>query len=460
MKTTHHLTVRLGIITALAGFISFNTSALDADPALRPAWASDYGVDQFGTWADLKVTGHGLTAVQRFRLIPSGQFIMGQPVREDWGWKPETPHEVTITKDFWLADSECSQRLWVAVTGYTLEGEKSPVTGYQHQAWKSPKADDLELPVVMVNTTDIRGYVGDKPSDCEQSAAFFWRLQKFIFPGRNADEDNKAAWDSHSGWAPVDLPSEAQWEYACRANEGKMGPYSGEPGTIVIDTNGCAPALNPVAWYGHNSKDQTGEEGTLPTGEFGTPHHVKRKLPNAWGLYDMLGNVYEWVGDWPQEDLGTNAVTDPLGMTGRKGMGFRGGGFGCGLKGSGSNTGDVRPTFRAMIHQGDRARDIGFRIRISASTSNTVPKQPPAPIVSSTRTSTPTLSGKATPGWEVRIWNGHTLVAAVEPDRNGVWKWKSPKPLVSGSHSFSVRIRNQFGMSPPSPQLAFNVANQ
>ena len=89
------------------------------------------------------------------------------------------------------------------------------------------------------------------------------------------------------------LPTEAQWEYACRA--GTIGHYS-SPVKAGADTAGN---LDAMAWYLSNSKNET--------------HPVGQKQPNAWGLYDMHGNVWEWCNDW-YEDYPPERVTDPGGV--------------------------------------------------------------------------------------------------------------------------------------------------
>ena len=110
------------------------------------------------------------------------------------------------------------------------------------------------------------------------------------------------------------LPSEAQWEYACRAGTG-TAIYTGD---LAILGENNAPALDPVAWYGGNSGidfelvdgyDSSGwPEKQYPHTRAGT-HPVKRKRANPWGLYDMLGNVWEWTqGYWHKDYQG--APTD------------------------------------------------------------------------------------------------------------------------------------------------------
>jgi formylglycine-generating enzyme required for sulfatase activity len=122
----------------------------------------------------------------------------------------------------------------------------------------------------------------------------------------------------------LSLPTEAQWEYACRAGT-ESAVYTG-PIEIIGERN--APALDPIAWYGGNSGDgyelEEGEyvsdwpEMQHPNSRAGT-RPVGLKMPNAWGLYDMLGNVREWCADgWRlydehyQRDPVGPAETDPI----------------------------------------------------------------------------------------------------------------------------------------------------
>lgn len=124
------------------------------------------------------------------------------------------------------------------------------------------------------------------------------------------------------------LPTEAEWEYAARA--GTKGAYAG--------------SLSALAWYDQNSGEQT--------------HPVGQKQPNAWGLYDMHGNVWEWVQDWYDFKLGTgDTVVDPVGPSEGQGRVLRGGSIFCGrLRGN--------PRVSARIGNGQDQRNIamGFRL--------------------------------------------------------------------------------------------------
>ena len=132
--------------------------------------------------------------------------------------------------------------------------------------------------------------------------------------------------NARSGGARYRLPTEAEWEYAARA--GTSGDRYGN--------------LDAIAWYSGNSGRRT--------------HPVGQKAPNAWGLYDMLGNVQEWVGDW-YGDYPGGAVTDPRGPGSGSVRVVRGGGWVA-------DAGDCRASYRGGYWPGvrDRATLLGFRL--------------------------------------------------------------------------------------------------
>ena len=119
------------------------------------------------------------------------------------------------------------------------------------------------------------------------------------------------------------LPTEAEWEYSARA--GTTGPYAG--------------SLAGMTWYVENSEHQT--------------HPVGKKQPNVWGLYDMQGNVYEWVQDW-FENYSNTSVTDPEGASSGRFRVMRGGSWSVGSRYS-------RVSSRARHVPNGKYGDLGFR---------------------------------------------------------------------------------------------------
>ncbi|MEO6390494.1 MAG: formylglycine-generating enzyme family protein, partial [Pyrinomonadaceae bacterium] len=223
--------------------------------------------------------------------VPAGSFDRGSTHYEN----EKTFHRVTISQGFYLGKTEVTQAQWKAVMGMNPSNFKG---------------DDL--PVEKVSWDD---------------ATEFIRLL-----------------NAQSGGVVYRLPTEAEWEYACRA--GTIGPYAGD--------------LDAMAWY-----DAT----------FGKTHSVGQKQPNAWGLYDMHGNVWEWVQD-RYDAYSDEAQTDPKGPSSGSVRVFRGGGFN-------DIATYLRSAYRSYNPPGDRSLNLGFRLAMTAEpgVSNSASEKPVAPVV-------------------------------------------------------------------------------
>ena len=206
---------------------------------------------EFGLYLDVPF-GH---ATQRFRWIEPGEFVMGSPESEEGRDKDERPqHLVRLTEGYWLAETACPQAVWEAVMGDNPSHFKG----------------DPQNPVESVTWDDVAGKDG-----------FLSQLEKLL-PGLEAS-----------------LPTEAEWEYACRA--GSQAAFSWGSNTIRPEQ------VNYDATFSY-AGGPTGEyrEKTVP---------VKSFAPNAWGLYQMHGNVLEWCADGPRAYDGSPQL-NPRGKTG------------------------------------------------------------------------------------------------------------------------------------------------
>ena len=198
----------------------------------------------------------------RFVWLPAGQFVMGSPASEVDRYSNEGPQtRVTLTRGFFLGRYEVTQGEYQAVIGTN----PSLFTG------------DTNRPVEMVNWHDATNY-------CAQLTA------RELVAGRLP-----------AGWA-YRLPAEAEWEYASRAGSTNRFSYGDDPGYTQLAN---------YAWYG-------------ATYSGGTTHAVGGKLPNRWGLYDMIGNIWEWCADWLGNYPG-GSVSDPQGSSSGSNGVLRGG---------------------------------------------------------------------------------------------------------------------------------------
>ena len=204
-------------------------------------------------------------------FVPQGEYTMGSETGFD---DERPPHRVTINS-FYMGRYEVTQALWESVLGTNPSRFKGP-----------------ELPVENVSWLDIQIFL--RELNKRQEGPLFR------------------------------LPTEAEWEYVCRA--GMSGDFP-------------AP-LDTIAWYEKNSGNRT--------------HPVNTNKPNRWGFFGMYGNVYEWCFDW-KSGYTQDAVVDPLGPLDGKERVFRGGGWFF----SGWN---CRPSKRFSARPGYRSQFLGFRL--------------------------------------------------------------------------------------------------
>ncbi len=286
--------------------------------ALQTEWAQHLGTDVAAT------NSIGMS----LRLIPAGEFMMGTTPEgiaeftrdennEYWVryYKSEAPqHRVVIGRPFMLGANEVTRkefREFIAATGYKTDAERDGKGGYRWEpSWgQSPEVTWENIPGLQ--QTDVGPVVNVSWND---AVAFCKWLSKV--EGRT-----------------YRLPTEAEWEYACRA--GSAGKWSFAP-----DDEALLKTHAICAWSGNGSQ----------------PQSVGLKLPNAFGLFDMHGNVYEWCNDWYSQDYYQQSPTiDPLGPAKGEYRVMRGGSFGAIPK-------NLRCAHRNVLEPTGRTPFVGFRV--------------------------------------------------------------------------------------------------
>jgi formylglycine-generating enzyme required for sulfatase activity len=223
------------------------------------------------------------------RRIPAGTFTMGSPSWERGRFSDETQHEVTLTQDFHIGVFEVTQEQWYRVMG-------------RWPSWFTNETYRASRPVEGVAYNDIRGSSagsGWPGSTAVDAGSFMGRLR------------------AKTGLTTLDLPTESQWEYACRAGTTTSLNSGKTLGFLFV-----SPNMAEVGRYLYNGglESDQGADTTVGTARVGS------YLANGWGLYDMHGNVMEWCLDW----WGTYPATavDPAGAASGWFRVMRGGGRG------------------------------------------------------------------------------------------------------------------------------------
>jgi formylglycine-generating enzyme required for sulfatase activity len=185
-------------------------------------------------------------------LIPSGRFVMGSPESEVNRGSDETQHEVIISNPFYLGKFPITQGHWPEVMGYNPSRFKG----------------DSQLPVETISYVDV---------------------QEFCRKLTNITQ------------APFGMPTEAQWEYACRAGTTTPFHFGSELNGTQSNCNGHYPYPAIKGWFGTKNKGPYHRKTTI----------VGKYPANSWGLHDMHGNVWEWCSDW-YEKYPTGTIKDPF----------------------------------------------------------------------------------------------------------------------------------------------------
>ena len=227
-----------------------------------------------------------------FRWIEPGSFMMGSPETEESRDGDEDLHQVTLTQGFWLAETTVTQALWQVVM------DKNPSEFQQ--------GDTDDYPVETVSWDDA---------------------QNFITTLNRLHPD-----------LTLRLPWEAEWEYACRAGTQTSFNLKGE---LSLDKVNYRGTWDDYEIWGEGARQKTAKVKSYPC--------------NAWGLYEMHGNVWEWCQDSWQYDLGNEAVEDPK----PEGVGglrvIRGGSWY-------DHGGRVRSAIRDRDTPDDQLSFVGFRL--------------------------------------------------------------------------------------------------
>lgn len=286
-----------------------------------PIWASSWGDDEYGLWADLTITSNGITATQKMRWIEPSQergFLMGSTREERNRIKNKSIKElanlnesdrflVQIKKGFWLANTPCTQGFWTAVVGNSPSHFQST-----NQA--------LNLPVENISFQDNKNKNSNLINFLELLNS---NLKDIILNGLNNALVIKAT-----------LPTEAEWEYACRADTTTAFWWGDYFDSTKANINYSAV---------ENFIDVVGSS------------NVNLYPPNPWGLYDMHGNVWEWTLSSPAGNFPYNKAKNDVVFRVLRG-------------GSWEFLPDVaRSAYRSIRHISDRLMPHGFRFLIRSS---------------------------------------------------------------------------------------------
>lgn len=242
-------------------------------------------------WTDVTNNPVYKTTHVVFRRIKAAgkTFTMGAPTSEK-GQKydslnfasRETPHTVSFEKDFFLAVFPTTQKQHTYCCASSAQRPSKSVLNADMNPVDSVVWANLRGWHMSKDETTGENFKGNWPADGHELS---WKAG--LTPVRN-----------NTGLSLLDLPTDAMWEFACRAGT-TTATYAGDLTVDSSATDAADPALEKIAWYSANSDDHT--------------HPVGEKAPNPWGLYDMLGNVSEFCLDVYRDPMPSTREDDPTG---------------------------------------------------------------------------------------------------------------------------------------------------
>jgi formylglycine-generating enzyme required for sulfatase activity len=285
-------------------------------------------------------TPHEPTATQtpvpiEFVYISPGRFTMGSPDDEPCRKTRESPqHEVTLTRGLYMMQTQVTRQMWKDLKEVQPDLPYDPGSHHDTTMNHPVQGNTWYESVLFANLKSIQdGY-----------QLCYFKDEDFTIP---VDASNYTGGFIYCNFESggYRLPTEAEWEYACRADT--SGPFScEEPGYNTLNcgmpscTPGTLPILEQYAAFCANAPEK--------------PKPAGSRLPNPWGLYDMHGNVWEWCWDW-YDDYGPENVTDPTGPEIGQERLLRGGSWGTSAEG-------CRSAIRYCLNPSYRFESIGFRL--------------------------------------------------------------------------------------------------
>ncbi len=286
--------------------------------------------------------------------IPPGSFEMGSAAYEPGRSADESPEmRVMLTHGYWMGRTPVTIAEWRAVMGVDVRGQLGKVLADDTLYSFGDKHETVRALIGMSREAGPDAYLMNEDGDLPIYFVSWLDATEFC---RRLTVRERAAGRLPGHYA-YRLPTEAEWEYASRA---------GSRGATYADSIGPsgdhANSLNDLAWYSANSADGYAGRGWRVDGKLAGPRRVATKLPNSWGLYDMLGNVWEWCRDWYGPYPG-GTLRDPTGpVTGQLRVN-RGGSFG-------SAAADERASRRAGNPPAEASAFRGFRVVLARTPSS------------------------------------------------------------------------------------------